>query len=859
MYASLPTKQWQAWEVPPEMREAAATRKGQWILTTVESKPMCRALLPFLQKEVLVSTKIVFKEKEWSTLHQSALQNAASGAKPTVMLGSLQAASNRLWNSGSTEDVTMCELAPHLVQRYVYGGHVVRKPFPRWILWSCVAVTVPPVLKFADRSMRILPMMAAGLALYLDMTETRIFRTSIRRAVENAKTAEVSVPEGKKPLEKEEPDTTLGKPSEGPTADSSQGGDKPGEGKEQDPERAKGSENVNVVAAGKLRVHEEPASIVDVQEADDYLLAEPHKRYRTLEIDSKPVRVVLGQQFEKDRPQTRAPRVGVLVSPCEKIPNVYTNSGDNVAAAVRERWEKKSQPNTFTSEDKRKCGKATQYMLTKVFTDARVHHWFEEHFAGDLVAIKSKKWSEKRMTDTFEALLQKVDPKFQFKTAVKAEAMPEDKAPRFLIADGDYGQVMALAVIKCIEELLFETYEGHSIKHRPKDKAIEDLMEHWTAPKKAQTTGGWSFIEGDGSAWDTTCNEVVRGCFENPIIDKVTKLLATKHLQPESWAEAHLQSCTAKELKLFFSKKGDVWKQVISNIRRSGHRGTSVLNWIVNYCMWMCAMFKDPSILMDPSKRWAEDVAGCRRWMFLACEGDDSAAGTSPKLPQVTDEELAEAARGEIEPAAKAAAAREGVTVGSALCMLQALLFWKRAGFNMKIFCREKVALFVGVELGVDASGMTGKWCPELKRALGNGVACSPALLKAVKDGDMKTVHDIAAATALARAADFAGRVPTLSRKYLEYADSLSTREFKDDEMSYRACGETGMTTNAVRDMVETRNARCSPDDQAELLAALGLTATDDELAKFESYAWDIDCVDQHDAFRDALPSAWRA
>jgi hypothetical protein len=38
------------------------------------------------------------------------------------------------------------------------------------------------------------------------------------------------------------------------------------------------------------------------------------------------------------------------------------------------------------------------------------------------------------------------DPTFKIKANIKLEHMPEGKAPRFLIADGDTGQIMAIAM-----------------------------------------------------------------------------------------------------------------------------------------------------------------------------------------------------------------------------------------------------------------------------------------------------------------------------------------------------------------------------------------------------------------------------
>lgn len=883
MLALLPTAPWYAANISPEEKEAAATRKGVWQLETTELVPTS-AWCGLTTRTGRETTSIRFTEKEWVAMLQVALQNTSAGSKPQVMLASLQATANRLWTRGTCEDVAMMTLAPPMVQRYVNGAMVsepggffccsrdrhwhtrlTRLDTAPQQAWSILGLfgQMPPEQEKTDGQSATSPIkLSSGSESSTsgraetpgDAGANATKHVSPSGSATAATISSAAACAKMEPISGEPDSSHKPREDDGGAVSKETDEDVP----DKDPEKVQSMSNKNREAVSRLRVPGVAAAIRP-EDAEDYYTAEPHKRYRTVEIGGERVHVVLGQHFNKDVPQTHAPRVGVMMGPSANIPNVYSNCVANVDAAVTERWEKKSKPCKFTKADRTKVGKAVHYMLVNVYMEDKVHEWFERHFAGDLIAIKSRKWSDQRMQNALEQLLCKVDPAFVFKTAVKAEVMPESKAPRFLVADGDAGQVMALAVIKCIEDILFEKYEAHSIKHRHKAEAIKDLIKEWTPPKKCKDKG-WSFIEGDGSAWDTTCNSEVRGCIENPIIEAVTRLLAAKYLQPESWGEAHLKSCTDKELKLLFKKGGEFYKRVISNIRRSGHRGTSVLNWIVNYVMWSCALCKDPRDMLAPAKRWTVDVAGQNRWVFMACEGDDSGGGTSPKLPQLLDEEFAEANdKGLSVNLVQRIAMRTGTLEKSAECMVLALQFWDRAGFNMKIFCREKTALFVGVQLAVTPDGPTGDWCPELARALKGNVACGARVLEAVKKGDLTTVKEIAAATALARAADFAGKVPSVSRKYLEYADSLSKRDYTEDEMSYRCCGELGMTTSAVRKEVEIKNGACSEAAQTALLAALGLSASDEELSRFESYPWSFGSLDDHDAFAAAMPRAWLA
>eukprot|EP00494_Astrolonche_serrata_P019496 UN19704 len=122
--------------------------------------------------------------------------------------------------------------------------------------------------------------------------------------------------------------------------------------------------------------------------------------------------------------------------------------------------------------------------------------------------MASKKWAKTRLDSSIANLVKQAFPRMSCKAAVKLENMEEGKAPRLLIADGDDGQLMALTVIKCLEDLQFKWFKMKSIKHCAKREAVERVVKELTIP-------GGRLIEGDGSAWDTTCSEEIRSITEN--------------------------------------------------------------------------------------------------------------------------------------------------------------------------------------------------------------------------------------------------------------------------------------------------------------------------------------------------------
>jgi len=275
-------------------------------------------------------------------------------------------------------------------------------------------------------------------------------------------------------------------------------------------------------------------------------------------------------------------------------------------------------------------------------------------------------------------------------------------------------------------------------------------------------------------------------------------------------------------------------------------------------------LFETPEAFLDPEVRRSVDVAGVERWFFGAFEGDDSGVSTCPKLCHVSEEDAAKLAANQVTLAELSD--KYVVPPTSVQASVSALAFWNRAGFNMKWEFATQRGTIVGMHIGLDQVGVQSKtgtvipngiFCPELPRAFKGATSCSPALLEAVRKGDLKTIKTIASATALARAADFAGTLPTVSRKYLAYADMLDSSDFSDREMSIRTSGEEGLSAAVVREMVQTKNNSVTVQDETRVLDALCYSASPEELETFSRYPWILSTVTQHDEFARSLPETW--
>jgi hypothetical protein len=821
-------------------------------------------------------TRVVFAEKEFSRLMGTARQHLMAKSKESVLYAAVNLDAQGLWRTGSLEHVAMKHLGPDLVIRVAMGAYETRGGVPKEWVRAGLCSVVPILLSLRyiwtrARSFRgkawimfQTALVMGGLGTIVRMRLKSMARTVYYRrsgseepiadsspAGEEAATV-AAVPEGGTPAAP--PPSPEAPPHEPPLPP----GLDPPEGRVE-PENA-------ILASDDLPEEHGPPERARAarrpNENEDIVMKEENGRYVRTEVGEQEVWCILGQNFSSSAATDHAQRVGVLTGPNAKPPLVYANTADNVEAAIDRRLTMKAKKCTWTDADKKKVGRMVSDAIGHkgIFQRARVDAWFRRHF--NVNEWKSKKWSDERMQTAIECLLREIDPEFRLKTSIKAEDMPEGKPPRFLIADGDAGQVMALASIKCFEELLFETNEEHSVKHASKSVAMQRILGAMKVPAKRKARG-YTFVEGDGSAWDTTCNHTVRCAIENPVVEHIGAVLCELGLVPEQWVRAHEKVNKGRTYKVYFKRLGQVFKDEIPAIRRSGHRGTSVLNYWVNYVMWVCAVFDSPSRFLDPKARVGTDVSGEERWFFGAWEGDDSGVQTSPKLVMVTDED-----RGALRNGTKTyddlTDAGRLVTTKVVETSAKALDFWDRAGFNMVFIFAKQRATIVGMHVHLDSDDQgntapSGLYCPELPRGIGKNLSCSPAALHMVRDGCLKGFRRIAAAANLARAADYAGILPTVSRKYKEYADRLDAGDYDDREMSMHISGEEGLSATGIRDEIDLRNSKVSPDDEKETMDKLCYCASEDELAQFNGYLWDLDTVTDHDGYSRSLPASWKA
>lgn len=791
----------------PEIFKAAELRKGDWVV----HRPIMEHRWLWLGQPRCRWVNVHFTDKEFASLYHILEHGMSTQAKPTMVLGSMVMEAKRLWPDGTLEHMAMKQIGVSVMMSLM-RGHFAGMEFS---FRRLATMLMGLFLSYRNRRS---PVKVLGIGSVCAVLLLFIVKESSRTHYRRCTKREVSAGLSRVPAERDTGGASAGLAS-GCVLSCDPSGeppDRPDPGPDQlVPPPGLGPDQKEVALA---QTGSTARDLEVLQGADETL--------RILGEDGM-VKVV-GREYDKST--DRYPIVGVQTGPCSEPPLVYCNSFNNVEAAVHHRLELTAKPCKWTRADRDKWmgfARAACHGKHAVFSKARVRTWITANW--DFEAIKSGKWSYTRLQASLENLCRQSDPEFRLSAAIKAEVMPTGKAPRLLIADGDDGQLMALMTVRCFEDILFEHFEEKSIKHLPKREAVDRCVGALEPPTRLKDDSG--AIEGDGKAWDATLNALIRES-ENYILFHIAELLKELGVCPVSWHEAHTRINEKKKLKLFFRGVcGNVVKK-INAIRRSGHRGTSCLNWWTNYAMWYCSVFQKPHIFLDPAVRRGVDVLGNTRWFNGCFEGDDSLVTTSPKL--VEDTEITN-------------------TI---------LSFWDRAGFNMKFVFVEGRATFVGWHVAAEKGKlMRGMMAPELPRALRTNVSCSPSMKECAKAGDTSGAKTIAAAAILARAADFSGLLPTVSMKYQQYAASLVARDstLTDRELSMRVTGEDEAITYAtVHDMVDTANLGADPVKEAALLQALGLGATQDELLMFATHAWSWDALDDYDGFSASLPGSWK-
>lgn len=485
--------------------------------------------------------------------------------------------------------------------------------------------------------------------------------------------------------------------------------------------------------------------------------------------------------------------LAVQFLPTSKDKLFYANTPSSLRRAIDGRvvqnHDKGAAKLDLTVEEKIELGSAVELCVDDINTSeciSRIAAWllFEDY--------KSPKWSIKRAETQLMILMAQWDPNYQLKASIKLEPMGKKNGipvpPRMLIADGDLGAVMSACIVGVLERF-YRKRKGHRMT---KGAGKADVM--YRVCKQSEGIHNMNriigfILENDGTAWDVCCGHALRELIENKIIDAVVGKLGHLFTPVSHFTEPRKKVDTAKKHTLtatpptdgWYTKlaKGAIWgevdmnddeakaqfrkqiKEIITAIRRSGDRGTSILNWITNECCWawvLCGAGSSKFVRYNQQR--IVDIFGIERLFRAFMEGDDSLLWLSGLA--YTKEQLA---------------------------VLHSR--WLKLGMLPKLFQRVDgdVAEFVGWKIAVNHFGLDWDTAmPDVPRLLQNaGYSTAKAAVLAAVSGDSKEFGHVVSPAVMARASSIAMRTPSIARWLcdlaLEANEDLEDSRFSRDDL----------------------------------------------------------------------------
>jgi hypothetical protein len=586
-----------------------------------------------------------------------------------------------------------------------------------------------------------------------------------------------------------------------------------------------------------------------------------------------------GTQFMHDPNEGAAsPPLAVQYLPEIEQRLFWINSIGNVKTAINKRILETESQVTLSDDEKSELKAVSDVLSKEIMRDRKQ---ISRIIQDTLGLWWSKKWTQARAEKALSELLATHNPSYKFDAAIKLEPSKPGKAPRLLIADGDRGQVMAWVVMGVLERWTFQKYKARSIKGLPKVEAMQRVAQSLRQKHPRDATPGAgpcgpdvpvAIVENDGSAWDAHMSFVLRQLTENGLMETVAKMVEPYFIPAgnNEFVAARARSNTLKTLCLNVRRdkgadktetcdlpKGKAWQVYIPAIRRSGCRGTSILNFLANMICWCWVIGgRNATKLIQPQGAKVECVDGVVRWVKMAFEGDDSILSFF------------------------AYDSRNNMTQGF-LDMLDAR--WRKLGHEPKLFWRkpggDSPAEFTGWHFVVNEEGLTDAAAPDLIRNLINmAYTTNAAAIAAARDGDMPGFMRSIAPGVIARLYPLASRYPTLCRTISEqflghidrvmaedltrdeiYSLQLEPEDFGFKESAYSADPDAAIAraTQRFRPILarfREELAKGNPEQEAKLAVQLGVVKTEDDYgAMVEVLAGGYRVGSASEPFRDAI------
>jgi len=457
--------------------------------------------------------------------------------------------------------------------------------------------------------------------------------------------------------------------------------------------------------------------------------------------------------------------------PTTQDANFFENNPKRVQEAIDKRIVEKHVDFDMTDQERDELSSISDHLCNELRdSDAvdRIASWL---LFGDL---KSKKWTLQRAEVALNVLMWTLNPDFNFSAAIKLEPMVQGKPPRMLIADGDSGAVMSALTIGVLERYICKYYKHRTIKGKPKAARMAEICREAFEMKNSSEACDAFMMENDGSAWDACCKRILRDLTENRIMDVMFDKLY-KFFTPYNWfQDTRRKADTKNKYKLNMNTnkvnvcefvKGSKFTQeelarvvckrrasaCIDSIRRSGDRGTSILNWIVNIICWAWVFSGSSGVsMLHANGKVCNDIFGTRRRFKIWLEGDDSLLWLTARVFTPAELEVLESR-------------------------------WTKLGHRPKLFQRVKgdVAEFCGWKIVVNRYGLDEvSAVPDIPRLLRNCFyTTAKEAVDAAKHGDPVIFGRVTGPALIARAGSIADRVPSIARWLTRLANSFTNKD----------------------------------------------------------------------------------
>lgn len=508
-----------------------------------------------------------------------------------------------------------------------------------------------------------------------------------------------------------------------------------------------------------------------------------------------------GDGVDRPAPQLCTPPAGIRAEH-------WADSDSNLALAHKKRYKDAVRPCSVDEQKQKKLRKCMDQLCGAEgpFAKQKILDWASK--VCEHADLQPGSWDGTRFERAVDQACCDTDFRFRPSFAIKDEVLEDvgKNKPRFLIADGDQGQIASKFVIKCFGSLWYKWRTGHHIKYMDKPTAMMKVayalrQEFDQNSGDAAIGKDFVIVEGDGSAWDSSISLKLKNLTENALLWHIWETLYGHALYVDHLRNARETIDKEKTITLT-SKTGTRW--VIDNIRRSGDAGTSDLNGAVNAMLWAFVLTPEPFRFLQGHRVCAHFGQKIHIKEVAYYEGDDSIL----RLPLALKEHSAA-----IEEA------------------------WKELGFNMKLFFREnEPATFTGYDFQVVNGRTTGLKVPTIWRnVVSSCYSVSTRARLGWRDGAKKEVHAVGRDAFLARAVAYEHDCPPLANAFLclaEHHNKLTSAELDPLLIKHKGV-ETTLEETATR----IRSSAGAPTEEQRIFWASTIKDTPLSINKLQNFA----------------------